>query len=177
VRGKTFRRDVHTTSLEAFADRESKHWRQRQSLYVRLSSCCSPGVAGSFSHQHPGEPLPQLKWVPQRWQVSSRIDYAGGENLLSNPGEYSTPTTWDTVLAEEPVIAACGFDLNEAAAHAAELRLPVRTVVVDGGAHYSRPAPRLADGVQQLGYLLHPGAAPDPGHPHVELSFAGRHGG
>jgi iron complex transport system substrate-binding protein len=113
-------------------------------------------------------------WLPEM------VDYAGGENLLSNPGEYSTPTTWDTVLAEEPeivVIAACGFDLNEAAAHAAELRLPVRTVVVDGGTHYSGPAPRLADGVQQLGYLLHPGAAPDPGHPHVELSFAGRHGG
>ena len=112
-------------------------------------------------------------WLPEM------VEYGGGENLLSNPGEYSTTTTWEAVLAEEPdivVIAACGFDLGEAAGHAAELRLPVRTVVVDGGAHYSRPAPRLADGVQQLGYLLHPDAAPDPGLPHVELSLAGTHG-
>ncbi len=108
-------------------------------------------------------------WLPEM------VDYAGGRNLLSNPGEYSTPTTWEAVLAESPdivVIAACGFDLDEAAGHAAKLRLPVRTVVVDGGAHFSRPAPRLADGVQQLGHLFHPDAAPDPGIPQVELSLA-----
>jgi hypothetical protein len=36
-------------------------------------------------------------------------------------------------------------------------------VVVDGDAYYSRPAPRLADGVRQLAHLFHPGAVPDPG--------------
>ncbi len=108
-------------------------------------------------------------WLPEM------VDFAGGSNLLSNPGEYSRPTSWDAVLAAEPdivVIAACGFDLGEAAARTGELRLPVRTIVVDGGAHYSRPAPRLADGVQQLGHLLHPEHAPDPGLPHVELALA-----
>jgi hypothetical protein len=79
------------------------------------------------------------------------------------------------VLAEDPeliVIAACGFDLAEASEHAADLRLPVRTIVVDGGAHYSRHAPRLADGVRQLANLFHPDAAPDSGLPHVELALA-----
>jgi iron complex transport system substrate-binding protein len=108
-------------------------------------------------------------WLPDM------VEAAGGTNLLSRPGQYSIPTTWESALAEAPelvVIAACGFDLDEAAERAADLRLPVRTVVVNGGAHYSRPAPRLADGVQQLGHLLHPDAAPDPGLPYVELALA-----
>jgi hypothetical protein len=41
---------------------------------------------------------------------------------------------------------------------------------VDGDAYYSRPAPRLADGVRQLAYLLHPAIAPDPGLPLIELT-------
>ena len=108
-------------------------------------------------------------WLPEM------VEFAGGCNLLSKPGEFSTPTTWATVLDEDPdliVIAACGFDLAEASEHAADLHLPVRTIVVDGGAHYSRPAPRLADGVRQLANLFHPDAAPNPGLPHVELTLA-----
>jgi hypothetical protein len=34
------------------------------------------------------------------------------------------------------------------------------------------PGPRLADGVRQLGHLLHPEAVPDPGLPLVELTEA-----
>ena len=34
----------------------------------------------------------------------------------------------------------------------------------------SRPAPRLADGVRQLGHLLHPEAVPDPGLPAIPLA-------
>jgi iron complex transport system substrate-binding protein len=105
-------------------------------------------------------------WIPEM------VHAAGGENLLSSPAEYSYPTTWETVLGLKPdlvVIAACGFDLDQALAHTDSLRLPVRTVVVDGDAYYSRPAPRLADGVRQLGHLLHPAAVPDPGLPAAEL--------
>ena len=108
-------------------------------------------------------------WLPEM------VEFAGGTNLLSRPGEFSIPTSWEDVIKERPdviVIAACGFDLDQAREHAAGLRLPVRAVVVDGGSHYSRPAPRLADGVQQLGHLLHPDAAPDPALPHVELALA-----
>lgn len=105
-------------------------------------------------------------WLPEM------VEAAGGTNVLSKPGEYSFATTWDTVLAEEPdlvVMAACGFSLEQALERTAELRLPVRTVVVDGDAHFSRPAPRLADGVRQLAYLIHPEVIADPGLPFVEL--------
>lgn len=105
-------------------------------------------------------------WLPEM------VDAAGGRNLLSRPGEYSFAATWEEVLAEEPeliVLAACGFDIEQALVRTGELRLPVRTVVVDGDAYYSRPAPRIADGVRQLAHLLHPDAVEDPGLPVAEL--------
>ena len=105
-------------------------------------------------------------WLPEMVQA------AGGTNLLSRPGEYSFATTWEAVLAGEPeliVVAACGFSLEQALERTTELRLPVQTVVVDGDAHYSRPAPRVADGVCQLAYLIHPHAVEDPGLPYAEL--------
>jgi iron complex transport system substrate-binding protein len=108
-------------------------------------------------------------WLPEM------VEAAGAENLLSAPGEYSFATSWQEVLAERPelvVIAACGFDIEQALARTGELRLPVRTVVVDGDAYYSRPAPRLADGVRQLAHLVHPAAVPDPGLPGVELPLS-----
>jgi iron complex transport system substrate-binding protein len=105
-------------------------------------------------------------WLPEMVQA------AGGTNLLSCPGEYSFATTWEAVLAEQPeliVLAACGFDVEQALRHTGKLCLPVRTVVVDGDAYYSRPAPRVADGIRQLAHLLHPDAVEDPGLPAVEL--------
>jgi iron complex transport system substrate-binding protein len=105
-------------------------------------------------------------WLPEM------VEAAGGTNVLSTPGAYSFATTWETVLAEEPdliVVAACGFSLDQALERTVELSLPVRTVVVDGDAHFSRPAPRLAVGVRQLAHLLHPEAVAAPGAPFAEL--------
>jgi len=105
-------------------------------------------------------------WLPEM------VDAAGGDNVLSKPGEYSFATTWDAVLEEKPdlvVLAACGFSLQQSLDRTQDLRLPVRTVVVDGDAHFSRPAPRIADGIQQLAHLIHPDVVADPGLPYAEL--------
>ena len=105
-------------------------------------------------------------WLPEMVQA------AGATNVLSRPAEYSFPTTWEEVLAERPelvVLAACGFDLDQALARTRDLSLPVRTVVVDGDSYFSRPAPRVADGVRQLAHLVHPQAVADPGLPYAEL--------
>jgi iron complex transport system substrate-binding protein len=108
-------------------------------------------------------------WLPEM------VEAAGGTNVLSAPAEFSFATTWETVLAASPdivVLAACGFSVDQALERTHDLALPVRTVVVDGDAHFSRPAPRLADGVRQLGHLLHPEAVSDPGLPSYELPVA-----
>ena len=108
-------------------------------------------------------------WLPEM------VEAAGGVNVLSKPGEFSFATTWDAVLAQEPdlvVVAACGFSLQQSFERTRDLRLPVRTVVVDGDSHFSRPAPRIADGIRQLAHLIHPAVVADPGFPYVELPRA-----
>jgi iron complex transport system substrate-binding protein len=73
------------------------------------------------------------------------------------------------------VIAPCGFDAAESARRSAGVEFTrlvpdARIVVVDGDGYYSRPGPRLADGVRQLGHLLHPEVVPDPGLPLIDLA-------
>jgi len=109
-------------------------------------------------------------WVPEM------VARAGGADPLGRAGEPSRRVSWSEVLAREPqlvVLAPCGFGAEEAAARGAQLRLPCRTVAVDGDSCYSRPAPRLADGVRQLAHLIHPDAVPDPGLPEIELARGG----
>jgi len=72
--------------------------------------------------------------------------------------------------AELIVVAACGFDAERAASESRGVEFPCPAVAVDANAYFSRPAPRVADGVAQLAHLLHPDAAPDPGLPAVRLA-------
>jgi iron complex transport system substrate-binding protein len=105
-------------------------------------------------------------WIPEM------IELAGGTCLLGTASEPSYRVSWQKVREQRPdliVIAPCGFDAEQAAARAADLRLPCRVVAVDGDSSYSRPGPGLADGVRQLGHLIHPDAVPDPGLPAIEL--------
>jgi iron complex transport system substrate-binding protein len=118
-------------------------------------------------------------FVPGHW-LPFMVEAAGGEALLAEPGRPSHPTTWDEVTVTDPqlvVIAPCGFGVDEAVRRSAHVDFAsiapnARVVVVDGDAYYSRPGPRLAQGVRQLGHLLHPDAVPDPGLPLVEISVA-----
>jgi iron complex transport system substrate-binding protein len=134
-------------------------------------ACVQSAVAGlprprTFVAEWIDPPYCSGHWLPEM------VDAAGGTNILSQPGEYSAATSWEAVLGEDPeliVVAACGFSLEQARERAGELRLPTRTVIVDGDAHFSRPAPRLADGIHQLAHLLHPEAIADPGLPYAEL--------
>jgi iron complex transport system substrate-binding protein len=92
-------------------------------------------------------------WVPEM------VAAAGGVDVLGVAGQPSHSTTWEQVLAGEPeliVAAPCGFDEAGAAERSAGLRLPVPIVPVDADGLFSRPGPRLADGVERLLEILHP---------------------
>jgi iron complex transport system substrate-binding protein len=98
-------------------------------------------------------------WTPQL------IEYAGGIDVLGLPGEHSEQVLWEVVTAAAPeVIVAmpCGYDAQtayrEAEMHVEELRATGarRVVAVDGGAYFSRPGPRLVEGVELLAHVLHP---------------------
>jgi len=108
-------------------------------------------------------------WLPEM------IEAAGGKDVLGRSGEPSHRTSWEEALARGPelVIAGpCGFGAEEAAQRAHGLNLPCELAVVDGDAYYSRPGPRLADGVRQLAHLLHPAAVADPGLPELRQDRA-----
>jgi iron complex transport system substrate-binding protein len=111
-------------------------------------------------------------WVPEM------VEAAGGRELLGRPGEPSRRLTWEEVRAAEPellVLAPCGFTAERAAAEAhAVPDLGCRVVAVHGDAYFSRPAPRVAEGIAQLAHLLHPEVVPDPGLPAIEVRSGGR---
>jgi iron complex transport system substrate-binding protein len=107
-------------------------------------------------------------WVPEM------VDLAGGDEVLGRPRERSFATTWDAVREAAPqliVLAPCGFDLERTVSEAGAVpAMGARLIAVDGDAAYSRPGPRVAEGVAQLAHLLHPDDVEAPALPMRELS-------
>jgi iron complex transport system substrate-binding protein len=103
-------------------------------------------------------------WVPQM------IELAGGEDMLGLPGEKSRAVRWAEVEAAAPEIVVampCGYYAEQAAAEAVRQRerlaaLGARVVAVDAAAYFSRPGPRLVEGIELLGHLFHPDRVPAP---------------
>ena len=60
--------------------------------------------------------------------------------------------------------SSAGRALEEAEEHRTDLEaLGAREVVaVDAAAYFSRPGPRLVDGLEMLAHLLHPDLVPEP---------------
>jgi iron complex transport system substrate-binding protein len=112
-------------------------------------------------------------WVPDM------VVLAGGTEVAGLSGEPSHRMRWSDVAALEPdvvVLAPCGFDLDRTLSEVVTLDLsahllgtPARrdskVFAVDANAYFSRPGPRIVDGVELLAYLIHPEAYSDPGLP------------
>ena len=116
-------------------------------------------------------------WTPQM------IEYAGGEDVLGLPGEPSAQRSWEEVAATEPevvVVMPCGYDapraLAEAQAFAGQLAGSGagRVVAVDASAYFSRPGPRLVDGLELLAHILHPERMPEAPGAALELELVAR---
>jgi iron complex transport system substrate-binding protein len=112
-------------------------------------------------------------WVPDM------VSLAGGTEVAGMSGEPSYRMRWNDVAALEPdlvVLAPCGFDLDRTISELVTLDLSAnllgtaarqesRVFAVDANANFSRPGPRVVDGVELLAYLIHPSAYSDPGIP------------
>jgi iron complex transport system substrate-binding protein len=112
-------------------------------------------------------------WVPDM------VSVAGGMEVAGIAGEPSFRMRWSDVAGLEPdtvVLAPCGFDLDRTLTEVVTLDLSAhllgtsarqesRVFAVDANGYFSRPGPRLAEGVELLAYLLHPDAYSDPGIP------------
>lgn len=104
-------------------------------------------------------------WVPEM------IALAGGEDVAGSAGAKSPQVEWDELAGLRPdvVIAMpCGWYAEDSRAQALEHwpqidRLgAARVFAVDAASTFSRPGPRLVDGVELLAHLLHPGLVQAP---------------
>ncbi|MEK6251576.1 MAG: cobalamin-binding protein [Actinomycetota bacterium] len=104
-------------------------------------------------------------WVPEM------IEVAGGQTLLSQAGEKSREVGWEDLQGVEPEVVVampCGYYVEESSRQASENADQLaaleagRIWAVDAASSFSRPGPRLVDGVELLAHLLHPGRAAPP---------------
>jgi len=103
-------------------------------------------------------------WTPQL------IDFAGGEDAIGFPGENSAERSWEEVAAAQPdivIVMPCGYDAEiahrEAEMHRDELAAlgAGEVVAVNASAYFSRPGPRIVDGLELLAHILHPELVPE----------------
>jgi len=104
-------------------------------------------------------------WVPEM------IALAGGIDTLGAPGTRSWTASWaelERAGADVVVSMPCGYGAARAAEETREHWPRVaamgarRVVAVDASAYFSRPGPRLVEGIELLGHLLHPELVPAP---------------
>ena len=114
--------------------------------------------------------FPGGHWVPEQ------VEIAGGIDALWTAGVPSIDIEWERVVDAAPdviVLMPCGFGTDRALADAglvtsragfADLPAARRGEVyaANGSAYFSRPGPRLVDGIEILAALLHPDAFPAP---------------
>lgn len=119
----------------------------------------------TFAVEWSDPPFTGGHWVP------GMIELAGGEAVLGCPGSPSVRVTWEQIGSCGPevvVFMPCGYDLDAAVAEASahlsdkpELRSARALFAVDASSYFSRPGPRLVEGVEILAHALHPDVVPE----------------
>ena len=101
-------------------------------------------------------PFASGHWIPEM------VDAAGGIEVLGKPGMPSVTTSWQAVRDAKPeivIFAPCGFDEVRAAKEAAVLVDQFdpnwQTACVNADRFFARPAPSIADGIEQLAKIFH----------------------
>ncbi len=107
-------------------------------------------------------------WVPEM------IRHIGAMDPLGEEGKPARRVEWEDVVKAKPevlIVMPCGFDAEHALAQIPRLAampgwadLPCvkrpRVWAVDAGSYFSRPGPRLVEGIEILGKILHPARGP-----------------
>jgi iron complex transport system substrate-binding protein len=122
---------------------------------MRLRVACIEWLSPLYTAGH---------WVPDM------VAAAGGIDILAQAGTVSRTMDWDTLAASEPdviVLMPCGFTVPRTKAELASLTAHPQwrhlcavqrgeIYLVDALSYFSRPGPRLIDGVEQLAAIFHP---------------------
>lgn len=101
-------------------------------------------------------PFASGHWIPEM------VDAAGGIEVLGKPGLPSVTTNWQAVRDANPeivIFAPCGFDevraTKEAAVLVDQFDPNWQTACVNADRFFARPAPSIADGIEQLAKIFH----------------------
>ena len=106
-------------------------------------------------------------WIPEM------ISIAGGEDVAGSPGLSPPRVGWGELAALRPDVVVAtpgGESIEDARARAMEHWERVeelgagRAFVVESTPALAKPGPRLVDGVELLGHLLHPDLVDPPGN-------------
>lgn len=103
-------------------------------------------------------------WVPEM------VALAGGYDVLARRGEPSFRVEWRSVVDSKPeviLLMPCGFDLRRTVKESTPLRalpgwndLPSvksgNVFALNGNAYFSRPGPRLVNGLEIVARIIHP---------------------
>jgi iron complex transport system substrate-binding protein len=130
--------------------------------------------AGDWGPGHPT--IACLEWLDPLYAaghwVPEMVSLAGGVDVLGTAGAPSERVTWEQVRNAAPdvlILMPCGFSVirtlrewDGLTHHPGWRTLPAvqngRVFIVDASAYFSRPGPRLMDGVAMLAALCHPAA-------------------
>lgn len=129
-----------------------------------------------------GAPRPRVlavEWLeppftPGHWGPEM-VTLAGGHNLVGVAGARSQETSWEALGTLDPdvlLVMPCGYGLAQARTEADRAAERLRAVapravaagrawVLDGSAYFNRSGPRVVDGIEILGRVLHPTRCPD----------------
>ena len=105
-------------------------------------------------------------WIPEM------ISIAGGEDVAGDPGLNPPEVGWGELasLGADVVIVLPGSSIENARAEAMEHWERIaslgtdRVFAVEESASFLEPGPRLVDGIELLGHLLHPERIDPPGN-------------
>jgi iron complex transport system substrate-binding protein len=103
-------------------------------------------------------------WVPEM------VALAGGHDVIGRAGEPSAKIDWRQVVEAQPevmLLMPCGFDVRRTVRESTPLRalpgwneLPAvrnqNIFALKGNANFSRPGPRLVNGLEILARIIHP---------------------
>jgi iron complex transport system substrate-binding protein len=155
-------------------DREERGTELMTSLQGRVATVKETAkrlpTVSVFALEWSDPPFSAGHWIP------GMITAVGGTPVLATDGEPSRETAWHEVRAAGPeviVFMPCGYYLEEAEEEAgAFLGQPEfadtpaarngNVYAVDATSYFSRPGPRLVDGLEVLGWAAHPDSYPTP---------------
>jgi iron complex transport system substrate-binding protein len=148
--------------------------RQRAEALAEKLKAKVQAVASGITRAHVRPRVACLEWldpfyVGGHW-VPEMVAMAGGDDVLGRAGYPSFKVSADDIAqsnADVILVMLCGYDANRNAAEFKSAKIPPnwknlpavrdrRIFAVDANSHFSRPGPRLADGVELLAHLFNP---------------------